>query len=169
MKLIRLTTILIICIFIFSGCSRLKDPKKEVQKDYQLFMSSVIDKNWTQAWDCLSYESQKQYDDFVFKPFKSTLAHIPQSQKQTKIPQTEFTISQIESMSPPDFFAFQMSDKKSADGMLKMLAPQRTVESTEITENSAVLNMSGDNKIHMRLENGKWRVVLFPPGTLGGK
>lgn len=169
MKVTTLTVFFIICSFVFSGCSMFKDPKKEVQKDYQLFVSSIIDKNWPQAWDCLSYESQKQYDDFVFKPFKTTLTHIPQNKKQTKIPQTEVTIAQIEAMSAPDFFEFQMSDKKSGDGMLKLMNPQRTVESTEINENSAVLSMSGGDKINMRLEDGRWRIVLFPPGTLGGK
>ncbi len=167
MKFKQTAILLLAVILLQSGCGLFKDPKKDVEKAYQQFITSIVDKNWPQTWNSMAYESQKQYDDFVFKPFKTVLLRVPAEKKRIKLDKLNVTTEQIENMSPPDFFSLQMTHTPLRDEILKIIAPERTIESIEVNGSEAVITMKEDKKtIHMKLEDSQWRIVVFKPGKL---
>lgn len=165
MKIYKLAFIILLIGF-FSSCTLFQNPEKKVQESYNLFVTSLINSDWETAWDLICYENQKQYDEFVFQPFKSTLVAVPDEKKKLKIPTIGVTIADIENMTPEQFFALQMGKTALGSKSIRMLGSEKDIEKIEVNKDKAIIYLTGNKKINMNLENGKWRIMLFKPGKL---
>ncbi len=164
----HLLAVLVCCLALFSSsCGFFSNPQKEAEKSYQQFITSIVDKEWAKTWNLMSYESQKQYDKFIFQPFKTSIAPVPQEKKKMKIPGYGVTISQLENMTAQEFFIMQMNGSGFRETILNKNVPDKKVKSVEIKDNEALISF-GENsiKVTMRKEDGIWRVVAFPPGDI---
>lgn len=163
---------LIIGILHLSSCSLFTSPEAEAKKSYNLFISSLTERKYEDVWNCLSYESQTQYENFIYKPFVNRLKIIPQEQRKQNFPNTDVSIEALAAMQPKDYFVFQMEETDLNKDMVRCFSPERTIESVTVNGSEAVLKMSEtsdrsiSSEIPMRLEDGVWRIVLFPPGDI---
>ena len=75
-------------------------------------------------------------------------------------------------MTPKEFFEFQLTNTGLIKDIESCFPVGRKVESVEIAGDSATLKMESvhdknvSDKIPMRMENGRWRIVFFPPGDI---
>ena len=172
MKKSLFITIILITLCFISSCRFFTSEEKKVEKSYNEFLSAISNKNYEEIWNLLAYENQKQYEEFTYKPFNDMVKRIPQDQKQKKIPNTNITIEEMEKMPPKEFFIYQLSDPEIRDSMLKSLVPERKIEKVTIEADKATLKMEKwddktiSDKIHMKLEDNRWRIVLWQPGEL---
>lgn len=164
--------IILINIILISSCSFFTSEEKKVEKSYNEFLSAVSNRNYEEVWNLLAYGTQKQYTDFIYKPFVDNLKKIPKDKKQIKFPNTNMTIEDMEKMTAKDFFVFQLEHTELRDYLLKSLVPERKIEKVTIEGDTAVLQMEKSkddtvsDKITMKLEDNRWRIVLMPPGEV---
>lgn len=156
-----------------SSCAMFDTEESKVKKAYYGFTESIEKKNYDQIWNMTSYDTQKQFEDFIYKPFIDRVRMVPPKSKNEKIPGTGVTPAELEKMTAKDFFIFQLQKTKLMDDIAYSFPSGRTVEKAEINGTNAVLHMSKsapDRKISdtvpMKLEDGSWRIVLLPPGEV---
>ena len=165
-------TIILIATCLISSCFFFTSEEKKVEKSYNEFLSAISNKNYEEIWNLLAYENQKQYEEFAYKPFNDMIKRIPNEQKKLKIPNTDITIEDMEKMTPKEFFIFQLKDPEIRTPMLKSLVPERKIEKVTIEGDKATLKMEKwedktiSDKINMKLEDNRWRIVLWQPGEL---
>ena len=172
MKKIFFLSIIIISLILQVSCSFFTSEEKKVEKSYNEFLSAVSNRNYSEVWNLIAYGTQKQYEDFIYKPFIDHLKKIPKNKKQIKFPNTNMTIEDMEKMTAKDFFIFQFEHTELRDELLKSLIPERKIEKITIDGDTAILQMEKSkdetisNKITMKLEDSRWRIVLMPPGDV---
>lgn len=170
----KINFLLLLCLLaaLTTSCGLFKSPENEVKNEYSQFIKHISDKEYEEVWNTLSYETQTQYTDGVYKPAINQLKFISPENKKQNFPNTNIPIENIEKMQPKEYFIFQMEQTELRADMLRCFAPERSIEKIEINNDTATLTMSKTNdktisdKIPMKMEDGKWRVILFPPGEI---
>lgn len=161
MKRISALAALVACGLIFiCACSAEPGP----EKTFHLFVNAMIQKQWGDVWDYLSYKDQKQYEETVFGPIQAQLKSTPPDKRNLKDPGLGVSVQDVLSMKARDFFYLQMEKKPELrDRFLKSYNPDSLrVSKVTVDNDVAKVKLQGSAKeVTMVREGGKWRVCFF--------
>lgn len=172
---VKRTTALIALIAVMlaaASCGLFHDEKREATRSYETFLKAVSERNCGEIWNSMAYESQRQYESFIYKPSMDRVRMVSPENKKMLFPGTKVSIESMERMTPKEFFEFQLTNTGLIKDIESCFPVGRKVESVEIAGDSATLKMESvhdknvSDKIPMRMENGRWRIVFFPPGDI---
>jgi hypothetical protein len=157
----KLFTIGLILAFpaFLGSCGKTPGPDEALRN----FSSALVEKNWDNAWDALSYQSQKDFDEKVFQPCKANFTTTPDEKKELKHPLLGISVQDLLSMTAKEFFIINLEKTDVRTELLKTLSPDKLkIEKVTMNGNTANLKIEGRaQEITLLKEKGKWKVCLF--------
>ncbi len=144
--LVKIIVSLSLLAFI-SGCGSARNTVFE-------FKTAINEQKWDNAWNLLTSEDQKHFENNLFKPFREKALKEPDQLGQFKL-----TKEQVEKMSAKDFFAYAMSQAsgKSPAGS----SPVMEVEVERKLKNTAIIKIKNDPKEYLVKKQGfSWKISL---------
>ncbi|MDQ7824431.1 MAG: hypothetical protein RDV48_16640 [Candidatus Eremiobacteraeota bacterium] len=146
-------------LLVVPSCAKTPSPQDALRN----FVNALVNKQWESVWNGMSFSSQKDYEEKVFKPFKANFAATPEDKKQIKHPQLGVSVQDILEMSPKEFFMLNMEKTTVRNDVLAVLNPESLkVEKVTVEGDMARIKLEGNNPVvTMKKENGEWRVCLF--------
>jgi len=154
-----LSTLFLFSSILLFSCARTPPPDEALRN----FSSALVNKNWNDVWDALSYQSQKDFDEKVFQPFKANFSTTPDDKKELKHPLLGVSVQDVLSMTARDFFIINLEKTDVRAELLKTLSPDTLkIEKVTLHGSTANLKIAGrPREITLLREKGRWKVCLF--------